>query len=92
MYRDDPDPGIHSSLAYLLRRWGMERDLELINAERAGKPRDGRHWYVNPAGITMAVLDVPEIYRPSPPEPGQPAQRFALRQFIHFPIDGATAR
>jgi eukaryotic-like serine/threonine-protein kinase len=78
MYRDDPDPGIHSSLAYLLRRWGMERDLELINADRADKPRDGRHWYVNPAGITMAVLDVPEAYRPLPPEPGQPPARFAI--------------
>ena len=78
MYRDDPDPGIHSSLAYLLRRWGMERDLERINAELAGKPREGREWYVNPAGLTMAVLHVPDAHRPLPPEPGQPPERFAI--------------
>jgi eukaryotic-like serine/threonine-protein kinase len=78
MYRDDPDPGIHSSLAYLLRRWGMDRDLELINAERTGKPREWRRWYVNPAGMTMAVLDVPETHRPLPPELGQPPARFAI--------------
>ena len=26
MYRDDPDPGVHSSLGYLLLRWGMTRE------------------------------------------------------------------
>jgi Protein kinase domain/Sulfatase-modifying factor enzyme 1 len=78
MYRDDPDPGIHSSLAYLMRRWGMNRDLELINADRAGKPREWRRWYVIPGGITMAVIDVSETHRPLPPEPGQPPARFAI--------------
>ena len=99
MYRDDPDPGIHSSLAYLLRRWGMDRELELINADRSGKPREWRHWYVNPAGITMAVLDVPETNRPLPPEPGQPPERFAiattetpLTLFQQFDRNHATRR
>jgi formylglycine-generating enzyme required for sulfatase activity len=78
MYRNDHDPGVHSSLAYLLRRWGMDQDLEQITAERTGKPREWRHWYVNRAGITMAVLDVPESHRPLPPEPGQPPERFAI--------------
>jgi formylglycine-generating enzyme required for sulfatase activity len=99
MYRDDPDPGIHSSLAYLLRRWGMHHDLELIDADRAGKSREWRHWYVNPAGIIMAVLDVPETHRPLPPEPGQPPERFAiatteipLALFQEFDPDHATRR
>jgi formylglycine-generating enzyme required for sulfatase activity len=99
MYRDDPDPGIHSSLAYLLRRWGMAADIERITAERTGMPRAWRHWYVNPAGITMAVLDVPESYRPLPPEPGQPPERFAiattetpLALFQQFDPDHASRR
>jgi eukaryotic-like serine/threonine-protein kinase len=78
MYRDDPDPGVHSSLTDLLRRWGIVPVLERINADRAGKPREWRHWYVIPAGLTMAVLDVPEMHRPLPPKPGQPPARFAI--------------
>jgi formylglycine-generating enzyme required for sulfatase activity len=99
IYRDDPDPGVHSSLAYLLRRWGMDRDLALINADRAGKPREWRHWYVNPAGLTMAVLEVPETCRPLPPELGQPPERFAiattetpLRLFQEFDAGHAARR
>ena len=56
----------------------MDRDLERINAERAGKPRDGREWYVNRSGLTMAVVHVPETSRPLPPEPGQPPEQFAV--------------
>jgi eukaryotic-like serine/threonine-protein kinase len=77
-YRDDPDAGIHSSLAYLLRRWGKESDLKLIDRQLAGKPRGNRNWYVNSAGMTMAVVVVSEDYRPLPPEPGQPPERFSV--------------
>jgi serine/threonine protein kinase/formylglycine-generating enzyme required for sulfatase activity len=56
LYRDHPDPGIHSSLAYLLRRWGMGSDVKLIDAALAGKPPGGRGWYVNSAGMTMVIV------------------------------------
>ena len=39
MYRDDPDPGIHSNLAHLLRRWGLDAARARIDAELTGKPR-----------------------------------------------------
>src|SRR5262249_35620212 len=47
LYRNDPDPGIHSSLAYLMRRWGMGLEVTQIDAELAGQPRGDRAWYVN---------------------------------------------
>ena len=79
LYRNNPDAGIHSSLAYLLRRWGMHSEVKRIDAELAGKPRDGRDWYVNPAGITMAIVVVPDHQnQPLPSEPGRPPPRFAI--------------
>jgi formylglycine-generating enzyme required for sulfatase activity len=77
-YRDDPDAGIHSSLAYLLRRWGMHDDAKLIDSELSGKPPGSRAWFVNSVGLTMAVLVVPDDHRPLPPEPGQPPERFSV--------------
>jgi formylglycine-generating enzyme required for sulfatase activity len=55
-YHDDPDPGIHSSLAYLLRRWGLDAERRRIDAELAGKPCGPRRWLVTSLGQTMAVL------------------------------------
>ncbi len=78
LYRDDPDPGVHSSLGYVLRRWGMEADLKRITEELAGKSRGGRRWYVNSAGVTMAVIDVPEDRRAALPEAERPPARFAI--------------
>jgi eukaryotic-like serine/threonine-protein kinase len=79
LYRDDPDAGVHSSIAYLLRRWGMNSVVQRIDAALAGKPHDGYNWYVNPARITMAILTVPDYdNRPLPPEPGAPPARFAI--------------
>jgi serine/threonine-protein kinase len=57
MYRDDPDPGIHSSAAYALRRWGQAARVKAIDDELAGKPRGGKGWYVNSIKMTMVVLD-----------------------------------
>ena len=39
LYRDDPDAGVHSSLAYLLRRWGMNSEVKRIDAEFAAPRR-----------------------------------------------------
>jgi formylglycine-generating enzyme required for sulfatase activity len=77
-YRDDPDPGVHSSLAFTLRRWGMNREVKMIDLELTGKPRGARDWYVNSVGMTMAVVTASEQSRPLPPAPGQPPPRFAI--------------
>jgi formylglycine-generating enzyme required for sulfatase activity len=48
LYRDDPDPGLHSAAAWLLRRWGYDEELRAILADLAGKdPAPGRGWSVN---------------------------------------------
>ena len=58
MYRDDPDSGIHSSIAYLLKRWGHADTKKAIDAELTGKARGKRRWLVNSHGQTMAVIGV----------------------------------
>jgi formylglycine-generating enzyme required for sulfatase activity len=77
LYRDHPDPGVHSSIAYLLRRWGMGSDVKLIDARLAGKAPAGRAWYVNSLGMTMAIV-VPGNGRPHSIRPGQLPARFAI--------------
>jgi serine/threonine protein kinase/formylglycine-generating enzyme required for sulfatase activity len=77
-YRQDSDPGVHSSLAYLFRRWGMESEVNRIDKELAGGLSGRRNWYVTTTGLTMAVIDVPQAARPLPPQPGQPPVRFAI--------------
>jgi hypothetical protein len=76
-YRDDLDSGIHSSLAYLLRRWGDRSEQERIDAERAGRPRDQRRWLVTARGQTMAVIDPADPSTPQIPG-GGPFRRFAI--------------
>jgi hypothetical protein len=56
MYRDDPDPGVHSSLGYLMTRRGLAREQAELDAERAGRPPGERHWFVNAIGQTLAVV------------------------------------
>ncbi|HKI37906.1 MAG TPA: protein kinase [Gemmataceae bacterium] len=70
-YRDEPDPGLHSAVKWLLRRWKMADRLPQIAAGR--RPRAGEvvkpRWYVNGQGQTFAVIPAPgEFEIGSPPE------------------------
>jgi serine/threonine-protein kinase len=76
-YREDPDAGIHSSLAYLLRRWGQGEEMKRLDAELAGKPRESRGWYVNGQKMTLVVLGGPEDEW-LPTRSQQPSYRFAI--------------
>ena len=60
-YRDDPDPGIHSAVDWLLRcRWGHGEELCNIDQVLAGQPKDQRRWYVtSQQGHTLAVIRNP---------------------------------
>jgi serine/threonine protein kinase len=58
LYRDDRDAGIHSSLAYLFRRWGRNDELARIDHELAGSSRGDRQWFVNSVGLTMAIVPI----------------------------------
>jgi serine/threonine protein kinase/formylglycine-generating enzyme required for sulfatase activity len=71
-YRNDPDPGIHSALDWLLRNsrkgpgprqldWRGRQALEQIDREMAGQPPQKRDWYVNSEGQTFDIIsDAPK--------------------------------
>jgi formylglycine-generating enzyme required for sulfatase activity len=56
LYREDHDPGVHSSIAYLLRRWDRANLMKAIDDEFARKPKGSDRWYVNSQGHTMAII------------------------------------
>jgi formylglycine-generating enzyme required for sulfatase activity/serine/threonine protein kinase len=84
-YQDDPDPGIHGAIDWLLRHgqegpaprkldWGQAAALGKIDAGLQGQtPLAGRRWYVNGRGQTLAVIPGPvEFLMGSPAhEPGR---------------------
>jgi formylglycine-generating enzyme required for sulfatase activity len=84
-YRDDPDPGIHGAIDWLLRHaregpdarpldWGQAQELTQIDRALTRREPDGaRRWYVNGQGQTMVLIPGPVEFRMgSPPdEPGR---------------------
>ena len=68
VYREHPDPGVHSAARWLLNRWGMEHLTQSVDSALAKTtPELWRGWYVDKLGITMAVLR-----RPPPFQLGSP--------------------
>ncbi|MCC6419555.1 MAG: SUMF1/EgtB/PvdO family nonheme iron enzyme [Gemmataceae bacterium] len=78
-YRDDPDPGIHSMIDWLLRygkrgaeprrlAWGQAAALGKLDAELAGQEPGKRDWYVTrDEGHTLAVVRGPVEFRMGSP-------------------------
>jgi formylglycine-generating enzyme required for sulfatase activity len=78
-YRDDPDPGIHGAIDWLLRHpvegpvtrpldWGRRKDLEAIDRALARRDPDGRRgWYVNGQGQTSSLIQGPVEFRMGAP-------------------------
>ncbi len=78
-YRDDPDPGIHGAIAWLLGhdkegladrplKWGESARLKKIDEELKSRDPDGkRRWYVNKQGQTMVLIPGPVEYRMGSP-------------------------
>ncbi|MGZ0166774.1 MAG: protein kinase domain-containing protein, partial [Planctomycetales bacterium] len=67
LYRSDPDAGIHSAVAWLLRSWD-EGDLllEIDGEPTSAGPVKDRQWYVNSQGATMVVIDHPPTFLMGP--------------------------
>jgi len=61
LYVHDPDPGIHSSASWTLRKWGVALSTALSNARWNGI----RRWYVNGQGQTMVIIPNPAANRNS---------------------------
>src|SRR5687767_4971734 len=77
-YRDDPDPGIRAAVDWLLRHgrqgerarvldWGQRDRLVAIDRELAGRPPNGRSWYVTHEGQTMVAVRGPVEFRMGSP-------------------------
>jgi len=78
-YRDDPDPGIHGAIDWLLRYgrqgetprkldWQQANALAQIDHKLAGQPAGRRQWYVTKGGQTMAIVRAPVEFRMGSPE------------------------
>jgi formylglycine-generating enzyme required for sulfatase activity len=72
-YRNDPDPGVHSALDWLLRQnrrgatprnldWRERDAVDRIDRELAGQPPQHRNWYVNKEKQTFAILPDPDEF------------------------------
>ncbi len=70
LYRDDPDPGVHSAAASLLRRWGSGDLIARGDDEIRRRPKapDGRLWRLGPNGHTFAVVRGPMSFEMGSPE------------------------
>jgi formylglycine-generating enzyme required for sulfatase activity len=57
LYRDDPDPGVHSAVRWLLLHWGRGEVLaEIDRTPATGKPEGTRRWYATSQGQTMVRI------------------------------------
>jgi formylglycine-generating enzyme required for sulfatase activity/tRNA A-37 threonylcarbamoyl transferase component Bud32 len=85
-YRNDPDPGIHGAIDWLLRHdrqgpnprelsWGQPAALEAADNDLAQQPAGDRRWYVSKTGQTLTVIRGPVEFTMGSPysEPGRHA-------------------
>jgi formylglycine-generating enzyme required for sulfatase activity len=60
VYEDDPNPGVHAAVGWLLGQWGQQGKLQAIDRALAtGKVEGPRRWYVNGQGQTMVIIPAP---------------------------------
>lgn len=57
----NPDGGVHSAIATLLKRWSLGHELHLLNQSlpRTPEPADGMGWWVTPSSIDMRIITLP---------------------------------
>jgi formylglycine-generating enzyme required for sulfatase activity len=100
VFHTHPDPGVHSSAKWVLRRWDedesiqeLERDLAQRDAPRAGVAEGtaspaGPDWYVSSQGPTFAILRPDAPFRMGSPrnEPGHEALENLHYREIGYPF------
>jgi formylglycine-generating enzyme required for sulfatase activity len=95
-YRDDPDPGIHAAIDWLLRHgrdgpsprpfdWQQAEALAKIDRELTGQKDDRRRWYVNPWGQSFVRFGQPIEFQMGSAsyEPGRGDDEALHRRRIH---------
>jgi formylglycine-generating enzyme required for sulfatase activity len=74
LYRDDPDPGLHGTVGWLLRQWGQEAKVrEIDRGLTTGKVEGSRQWYVNGQRQTLVLVPPGEF------EMAEGKERFRVR-------------
>ena len=58
-YRENPEPGIHGAIEWLLRQWKEDGNLPRLQNHQPQKPPQGPTWYVNRQGQTLVVTPGP---------------------------------
>jgi serine/threonine protein kinase/formylglycine-generating enzyme required for sulfatase activity len=105
-YRDDPDPGLHGAIDWLLRSgregdgprkidWHQAEILRQIDQELAGKPPAGtQRWHVNGQGQTVALLPGPVEFLMGSPgsEPDRPTYEPQHHQRLGHALAVATKK
>jgi formylglycine-generating enzyme required for sulfatase activity len=92
-YRDDPDPGVHSALDWLLRRreGGAEQlgriEQQLVSRRAVGN----RRWYVNTCGHTLAVVTGPVEFLMGSPDHEQGRRKDETLHLTRIPRSYAIA-
>lgn len=61
-YPTDPDGGVHSSIATLMKRWSLETELTALHKvlPRSTTPDHGRGWWVTPSDVDMRIVTMPD--------------------------------
>ncbi len=60
LYRNDPDPGVHSAVEWTMRGWRQGDAISAIDVELGQmKDRGRRCWFVNGQGQTFVVINGP---------------------------------
>jgi formylglycine-generating enzyme required for sulfatase activity len=93
MYRDDPDPGIHSAIAWLLRHWGYSKEIRALDEQLAGQPPGQRRWYVTKRqGHTLAKAgDGPVVFTMGSPASEPDRQAEESSHLVRIPRSFALA-
>ncbi|SIO58324.1 Serine/threonine protein kinase [Singulisphaera sp. GP187] len=70
LYQEDPDPGVHSALDWLLGRWSFGDRVRDADRKLARvKPKSGQGWRINSNGQTMVLVEGPLTFlMGSPPD------------------------
>src|SRR5205085_5860409 len=65
---EDPDPGVHGAIEWLLRHWKEDGKLPKLRDHRPkGAPAGKPTWYVNGQGQTFTVIPGPVEFRMGSP-------------------------
>jgi len=60
LYVTDPDSGVHSAAAWVLRQWGWSDRVDALTKQMAGTTRGG--WSVNRQGHTLVIIPGPSTF------------------------------